>query len=143
MNKIGLALFALTLAASLMRPNPSAAEGAQAIAIAPGGARQGYATGSAVNYATRDAAVAAALAKCRGHADAPEATSHCRIVATYTRQCFGELIDPKAGTPGAGWAIAATEQEASRQALAKCRATAGASRRKFCKVQNSGYDMHD
>jgi hypothetical protein len=44
-------------------------------------------------------------------------------------------LDPKNGTPGAGWALGDTQKQADDEALARCRNTAG-DRRDFCKVIN-------
>ena len=44
-------------------------------------------------------------------------------------------MDPKAGTPGAGWAIAATNTIAEQRAMENCKATAGSDRREFCKIE--------
>jgi hypothetical protein len=143
MNKIGSVLFALTLAAPLMGPNPSVAEGALAVGSTGDVVRDGIAIGNGYNYATRDEATAAALQKCRDYKPAPKAAAQCQIVGTYTRKCFAEALDPKAGTPGAGWAIELGKQKAASQALANCRATAGVNRRKFCKVVDSGCDTMD
>jgi hypothetical protein len=43
-------------------------------------------------------------------------------------------MDPGAGTPGVGWAIAPTMQTAETQAIANCREVAGPNRGKFCQV---------
>ena len=143
MKKIGIVLFALTLAAPLIGSNPGAAEGALAIGTTGNVANDGIALGTGYNYATRQGAIDRALAECRGRTDAPKATPFCQIVGTFTRQCAATALDPKAGTPGAGWAIAASQQKANSQALANCRATAGANRRQFCKVDTSECDTRD
>jgi hypothetical protein len=143
MNKCGIGLFALTLAAPLIGPNPSVAEGALAVGTTGHVANDGIAMGTGFNYATRQGAIDRALAECRGRTDAPKATPFCQIVGTFTRQCAATSLDPKAGTPGAGWAVAPSQQKANSQALANCRATAGANRRQFCKIGTSDCDTHD
>ena len=142
MKKIGLVVFALTLAAPLMSPNPSAAEGAIAVGSTGNVAKDGIAMGLSVDNPTREAAIANALKECHAY-NAPKAAALCQIVETFTRQCWATAFDPKVGTPGAGWAVAANKEKASSQALAKCRATAGASRRSFCKVDGSNCDTKD
>ena len=140
MNKMSSVLFALTLAAPLMGPGPGAAEGALAIGSTGNVVDAGIAIGNAYNYATREEAVAAALQKCHDYKAAPRAARECMIIGTYSGQCYSEALDPKAGTPGAGWAVATNQDDASSFALGSCRATAGASRRDFCKVVDSGCD---
>jgi hypothetical protein len=49
-------------------------------------------------------------------------------------------LDPKDGTPGAGWAIAATKALAEQRAMANCQITAGDSRRDFCRIEESKCD---
>jgi hypothetical protein len=146
MNHIGTVLVALILAVSLIGPKPSAAEGALAIGTTGNVAEDGIAVGHAVNYLTREQAVASALFYCRGknnHRIAPKAVPFCEIVGTFKRQCTASALDPANRTPGAGWATAATKEEAESQALANCQAVAGASRREFCKVTMSDCDTKD
>ncbi len=140
MNKMSSVLFALTLVAPLMGPEPGAAEGALAIGSTGNIVDAGIAMGNAYNYATAEEASAAALQKCREYKSAPKAAGECLVIGTYTGQCYAEALDPKAGTPGVGWAVAANQDDASSFALNSCRATAGASRRTFCKVVDSGCD---
>lgn len=146
MNKIAPVLIALTTAISLMGPKPSVAESALAIGSTGNVAKDGIAIGEAINYATREQAAASALAYCRGKSNlktAPNAIPFCQIVGTFTRQCYAFALDPANRTPGAGWAIAAIKEAAESQALANCRATAGASRSQFCKIINSRCDTKD
>jgi hypothetical protein len=116
------------------------AEGAIAIGTSGNIADDGVAIGTAVNYATSEAAVTAALKRCRSYADAPKMAKICKVAMSFTRQCYALNMDPDAGTPGFGWAVAATKQEAVKQAQAACEATAGADRQSFCKPLESGCD---
>jgi hypothetical protein len=59
-------------------------------------------------------------------------------MATFSNQCAAEAIDPKDGTPGFGWAIADTPEQAKSQALANCRDTAGPDRQDACVVPDNG-----
>ena len=61
-------------------------------------------------------------------------------VGTFKGECYAVSFDPKPGTPGAGWAIAATKETAEERALENCKATAGAARREFCKIEESKCD---
>src|SRR5580704_1746390 len=89
MNKIFAILIALTLAALLIGPKPSVAEGALAVGTTGNVATDGIAIGDATNYATREEAAARALAYCRGKNNmktAPQAVALCEIVGTIPRQ---------------------------------------------------------
>src|ERR1035437_8594300 len=120
------------------------AEGAFAVGIAPGGAAKGYSTGYRVNARDTDTAKTDALVACKksqpsasGVAEdsgARAAKAKCEVVATFRNKCVASALDPKEATPGVGWAIADTQQEANDEAVARCRSTAGPERRAFCKV---------
>src|SRR5262249_47941316 len=89
--------------------------------------------------ATMEIAKAEALDGCRTKTPAsPTSKALCKVVATFKNQCAAEAYDPKDGTPGFGWAIANTSQEAQQRALANCRDTAGPGRQEFCIVPDSG-----
>jgi len=125
------------------------AAGAIAIGIAPGGAAKGYASGFYVGAPDMDTAKAKALAQCKKPQDNVSGTAansgtraaqaRCEVVATFSNQCYSQAVDPKDGTPGAGWAVADTMEKADAEALARCRSTAG-NRRDFCKVFNRNCD---
>jgi hypothetical protein len=114
-----------------------AAEGALAIGVTGDVAADGVAVGGAYDSPTRDAAIATALANCRKQPNIPKAVAQCKLVGTFTKQCYAAAFDPKSGTPGAGWAIGADAATAKKQALANCQATAGKARTKFCKIDAS------
>jgi hypothetical protein len=136
-------LFSVILVAlTILSAHPSAAEGALAVGSTGNVAKDGIAVGWAIDYATRQIASEAALASCHKF-QAPKAAANCEIVGAITRQCGAIAFDPKQNTPGAGWAIAATKEEAESQALANCRATAGASRRQFCQIDTTKCDTKD
>ena len=141
MNKIRTVLLAVALAAPVMGPNRSSAEGAVAIGSTGNVATDGVALGVGFNYATRQGAIDRALAECHAQQDAPSATrALCTIVGTFRNQCAVFAMDPEPGTPGVGWAIATSKQKAASEALGNCRATAGASRRQFCVVSLTDCD---
>jgi len=122
---------------------PAAAEGALAVGASGNVAKDGIALGGAIDKPTKQAAIDQALATCRKYDGAPKMAALCRIVATFTRECFATAFDPKTGTPGVGWAIGPDKPTAEERALAACQATAGASRRQFCKGSQSYCDTHD
>jgi hypothetical protein len=137
----------LTVLMMLVAPlgtDQAIAAGAVAIGIAPGGAARGYATGSMVNEPDIDTAKASALAACKRHranisgtaenSGSRAAQAKCEVVATFVNKCYAQALDTKDGTPGVGWAVADTQREADDEAIARCRSTAGAARRNFCKV---------
>jgi hypothetical protein len=71
----------------------------------------------------------------RAQQDAPQSTRDlCKIVDHFDNRCIAISLDPKAGTPGFGWAITDTEDGSNDQALAMCRQSAGSDRAPYCVV---------
>ncbi len=135
MIKLGCALAVVMLAGAAAR-----ADGALAVGSTADVAKDGIAIGTSVNYKGPEAADAAALEKCRGYKPAPKAAAQCRSVGTFKGECYAISFDPKDGTPGAGWAIAATKELAEQRAMANCQITAGDGRRDFCRIEESKCD---
>jgi len=128
-------LIALAVGAALSCPGMAAAEGAMAVGIAHGGVARGYATGFAVNQPSVKVARSSAVEQCRKAKSAnANARSGCEVVVTFRNKCVASAVDPKSGTPGAGWRIGESQKTADSQALARCRATAGADRAEFCEI---------
>jgi len=123
------------LATATLWPTQVTAESAVAVGIVPGGVAQGYAIGFGLNYKTMDLARQSALDACH-NSTGGAAKERCEVVATFHNQCVASAIDPKAGTPGAGWAIGDTQKAADDEALSRCRNTAGADRIAFCKIED-------
>ena len=139
--------FAGILAAALavtffLAPDAAISEGALAVGSTGQVTKDGIAYGGAYNHPTRQAAIDAAIATCRKW-KAPKAAARCEVVATFKRECYAVANDPKAGTPGTGWATANNKETAHERALAACRATAGRDRRDFCVVDQSNCDIND
>jgi hypothetical protein len=116
--------------------------GALAVGETDSVAKDGIAMGTAWNFSSADEANNAALNNCHKWRDkgAPKAAEVCRVIATFHNECYAVSLDPKPGTPGAGWAIAADKETAEQRALAHCRLTAGSNREKFCEVSESNCD---
>jgi Domain of unknown function (DUF4189) len=113
---------------------PSArSDGAIAVGSTGDVVRHGIAFGMMVNDTAKNAPTIA-LERCQKF-EARDAAKHCKIVATFSRQCYAVALDPEPGTPGAGWGVDKTQDAANERALTMCRETAGASREKFCKVE--------
>jgi hypothetical protein len=127
--------FACLFALAGLAPGPAAAHGALAIGLPSNVAKDGVAIGFSYNYESRDTAEARALKECLSFMDAPPSTrALCKVIESFSRQCVAIALDPDAGTPGVGWAIAAALQSAEGSAMERCRDTAGANRRAFCKL---------
>jgi len=126
--------------AALSWSQPCRAEGALAIGLPPDVARGGYASGYSYNAKTEEDARASAMKFCRESPTNEKARSLCKVIQTFSRKCVALSMDPKAGTPGVGWGIGDDLAAAERQAVARCVATAGPSRRAACKVSNSACD---
>jgi hypothetical protein len=134
-------LASFLLAGTALWPTLVIAEGAIAIGVAPGGVTHGFASGGTQNRATMDLAKTEAINGChKSPGSNADAQKRCAVVLTFHNQCFAQALDPKDGTPGVGWAIGANQQAADDQALSKCRATAGADRRDFCKITDQRCD---
>jgi hypothetical protein len=141
----------VALAAILIANNRASSEGAIAEGIAPGGVSKGYEFSFVVNRPTTDVARTDAVARCKKTPDkvasgaAPDsgnakARALCQVVSTFHDKCVAFALDPKDGTPGAGWATADAQGQADDEALARCRSVAGEDRRDFCKVTNRSCD---
>ena len=117
------------------------AAGAIAVGVAPGGAQHGFSYG--LNSDKPDETVAArdALNGCKTSKESNDkARTLCKTIGAFTNQCAVVAMDPKDGTPGVGWAIAADAASAKKQALAGCEATAGPGRAGFCEVSATRCD---
>jgi len=134
-------IFAL-LAAALAASPPAGAAGALAVGSTSDVSKDGIAVGTSINYNTAEEARAAALKRCREYKPAPKAAAMCQSVGTFRGECYAVSFDPKAGTPGAGWAIASTKDLAEERALENCKATAGAGRRDYCRIEESKCDEY-
>ena len=135
MIKIGCAVALVVLAGAAAR-----ADGALAVGSTGDVAKDGIAIGTSINYKSPEAAEQAALEKCRDYKPAPKAAAQCRSVGSFKAECYAISFDPKDGTPGAGWAMAATKALAEQRATANCQITAGESRRDFCRIEESKCD---
>jgi Domain of unknown function (DUF4189) len=126
--------------ATWLSTSAAVADGAMAVGSSGNMAKDGFAFGAAINKPTREAAIAQALKTCRAYTGAPKMARRCKIIATFNGECYALTFDPKAGTPGVGWATGPTKAAAEDRAMAACEATAGAQRRRFCKIDQSGCD---
>ena len=124
-------------------PATAATAGALAVALPADVAKSGFSYGYSNNNADAAHAQAAALNACRTTKDASNDAnlrSLCKVVLNYANQCIAVAMDPAAGTPGVGWAVANDLKSAERQALGKCEDTAGPGRRAACVVDHSACD---
>jgi hypothetical protein len=87
----------------------------------------------------KQVAAETAIMRCRTF-KARAAAERCKVVATFSRECFAVAYDPQPGTPGAGWGIGPDQDTANRKAIAMCEETAGPGRKGFCKVETGGCD---
>jgi Domain of unknown function (DUF4189) len=139
-TSLSVALAAIVLG---LLPAPAWSEGALAVGSTGNVTKDGIAFGTAVNYGSSEAARSAAMEKCRGYQSAPKAAAQCRVVGTFRRECWAIAMDPKPGTPGAGWAVASDKPTAQQRALDACRTTAGAGRTEFCEADSADCDEND
>jgi len=136
-------LGAATLAAALFAGPvpPVRADGAVAVGSTGNVVKHGVAFGMVVNV-PKDKAAETALTRCRAF-KAREAAAQCKVVATFSRECFAVAYDPQPGTPGAGWGVGPDQLTANLKAIAMCEETAGPARRNFCQVETGGCDTSD
>jgi hypothetical protein len=124
-------------------PATTATAGALAVALPADVAKSGFSYGYSNNNADAAHAQAAALNACRTTKDASNDAnlrSLCKVVLNYSNQCIAVAMDPAAGTPGVGWAVANDLRSAERQALGQCQETAGPGRRAACVIDHSACD---
>jgi len=135
-------LVAALLGFAMLQPHRAAAEGALAVGVPKDVAKDGFAYAYSTGKADMATARTDALETCRkpDSSKSPQGRKLCKVVGTFTNECVAVAIDPKAGTPGVGWAIGGTLQLAEAQAMTRCKATAGAGRRESCKIDNSRCD---
>lgn len=105
-------------------------------------AKDGVAMGTSWNWGSAEEANDKALANCHAwkNKGAPLAADQCRVIATFHDECYAVALDPKPGTPGAGWSIAPDKETAEERALAHCKLTAGSERAQYCAVSESNCD---
>ena len=134
------ALLALVAAGAAMDA-AAVADGAVAMGTTGNVVKHGIAFGLVVNE-PKDKAGDLALARCRAFVkgSSPEATQQCKLVATFSRECFAVAYDPQPGTPGAGWGVGKDQIDANMKAMRMCEATAGPGRGRFCQVETGACD---
>jgi Domain of unknown function (DUF4189) len=135
---VAIAVSAL-FAGAASGPLPAAADGALAIARPPDVVKQGFAYGFASDYSDTNHAEVEALSKCRA-TTITGVRPLCTVIQDIKNECVAVAMDPEAGTPGVGWAVAGDLHSAEAQALSKCQETAGAGRRAACAIDHSACD---
>jgi hypothetical protein len=123
---------------------PCIADGALAIGIPPGGAKNGLASGVALDRPDAQTARQAAIESChKSTTDSDEASKKaCKVVETFRDKCYAIALDSEVRGAGAGWAVAETTDLAETFALQQCRNTSSTVRAQFCTVagENHGCD---
>lgn len=135
------AVLALLLGLATTAP-PSQAEGVLAVGITKDVARDGFVIGYSVNKTTLEEARQRAMDSCRNVrvANAEAAKKECKVVAEFRDKCVAIADDPKEGTTGFGWAVAATRADAINQALEVCRKASSSARASFCRPAHASCD---
>jgi tetratricopeptide (TPR) repeat protein len=135
-----LLLIAASFTAGILWSHSAAAEGALAVGLPADVAKQGFASGYSYNAKTKEDARATAMDYCKKAPTGNKARALCKVIETFSDRCVAVSMDPKAGTPGAGWGIGDDLRAAERLALSRCETTAGPARRAACVVSNSHCD---
>ena len=144
MAVLRLSMIGVVALAAVCLTTSAFAFGALAVGEPADVAKDGLAMGWSADLGSQDAASAEALDWCHKINDPPvseETRALCKVVLTFTHQCFAVAFDKKPKTPGRGWAIAATKEEAAAAALEKCKSTAGAGREGFCEIALNDCDV--
>lgn len=131
-------------ATALMMAPSALAYGALAIGEPADVAKDGLAMGWSADIETQEKASSEALGWCQHVTDPPvkaETRALCTVVLEFTHQCIGVAFDNAPHTPGRGWALGATKEEAAAAAIANCKATAGADRAPFCEIAVNDCDV--
>ena len=136
---LGAALLAAAVYAGAWRG--AMADGAVAVGTTGNVVKHGIAFGMVANE-PKEKAAELALARCRAFVkgSSPEATAQCKVLATFSRECFAVAYDPQPATPGAGWGVGKDQIDANLKAMQMCEATAGPGRGRFCQVESGGCD---
>ncbi len=138
-NSLNISIVALL--AAVLQSCPSVAAGALAVGLPADVARQGFAAGHALNAPDLKTARKRAIDGCHKSTGASaQAKELCKVIATFSNQCYAIALDPKDGTPGVGWSIAENLEMADKQALDQCRTTAGPTRVGFCVIVSPDHD---
>lgn len=140
MTPFSIKTIALAAFAALALASPVCAAGAIAVGQTTNVAKDGVAIGWATGSVDKGRAESVAKQKCLDFKDAPQKTRDlCRIITTFENQCIAISLDPKAGTPGYGYAIRSTLADARSEAMERCRSTAG-NRAQYCVDSDSSCD---
>jgi Domain of unknown function (DUF4189) len=117
------------------------ADGAVAMGTTGNVPKHGIAFGLVADQ-PKDKAADLALARCRAFVKGSslEATARCKVVATFSRECFAVAYDPQPGTPGAGWGVGTDQIDANLKAMKMCETSAGPGRARFCQVESGACD---
>lgn len=136
---LGVAL--AVLAAHILMGDGAGADGAVAVGTTGNVVKHGIAFGMVANE-PKEKAADLALSRCRAFVkgSSVEATAQCKVVATFSRECFAVAYDPQPATPGAGWGVGKDQIDANLKAMKMCEATAGPTRARFCQVESGGCD---
>lgn len=120
----------------------ASADGLLAIGITDDPGRDGFVYAFKVDQRMSDELRARILEECRSAKieNTENARKACRIVGEFRNKCFAFAFDPKVGTPGVGWSIAATKAAAEDQAISKCKALSSNERANACAVEKSACD---
>jgi hypothetical protein len=100
-NSLNISIVALL--AAVLQSGPSVTAGALAVGLPADVAHQGFAAGHALNAPDLKTARKRAIDGCHKSTGAStQAKDLCKVIATFSNQCYAIALDPKDGTPGVG-----------------------------------------
>jgi len=126
------AFSAASVVAALVLTDPVWSKGTVAVGLPGDVAKGGVAVGISYNYASGQDADAEAIRRC---AAAPDSNGMlCKVDTHFENQCFAMAMDPKPGTYGVGYEVAATQSDADASALSDCQRASKSDRSQFCQI---------
>jgi Domain of unknown function (DUF4189) len=127
-----VAFSAGSVIAALVLTDPVWSKGTVAVGLPGDVGRSGVAVGISYNYASGQDADVEALKRCVAAPDSTRAL--CKVDTHFENQCFAMAMDPKPGTYGVGYKVAATQRDADASALSDCRRTSRSDRSQYCQI---------
>ena len=118
---------AAILVAGLLQATVALAAGAIALGTTGDPSGDGIGVSGTANERSKASAIASVLSKCRSGADTAAAGARCRVVVTFSGQCFAfasardaDQSGPAKGLVALSWGLGSSKEDAKSQAVDKC-----------------------
>ncbi len=130
----------LSLCAAALSAAPAGADGAIAMGQTDSISANGLAFGAHYNDFDPSRIAVQAMAECTLSPASDTAHKACKIIGTFSDQCFSLAQDSKTAPHGVGLSLAENRKRADILAMEQCRKMAGAATAKACAVLRGGCD---